>query len=177
MRSREVGRKALSVGGREKNFKSCHSERSEESAFVCFQRVKCGCFASFSKTDDFFTPPWREGVPLPAFSSARRLTGTGEGSVPAVGANIVGWAAERHLVLVTFRGMLQRSKKQRNRDNPSALSDSLFRIFRLTSHGPMIAYINGLLETLCRRPAAECAAANRKPESPWQGGKSGRYKK
>ena len=52
-----------SVPGRcEKIAKPCHSERSEESAFVCFQRDKCRCFASLSMTDDFFTPSRRPFV-------------------------------------------------------------------------------------------------------------------
>jgi hypothetical protein len=33
----------------------CHSERSEESAFLCFQADKCRCFASLSMTAHFFT--------------------------------------------------------------------------------------------------------------------------
>jgi hypothetical protein len=33
----------------------CHSERSEESAVVCFQEDKCRCFASLSMTAHFFT--------------------------------------------------------------------------------------------------------------------------
>jgi len=32
----------------------CHSERSEESAFLCFQADKCRCFASLSMTVRFF---------------------------------------------------------------------------------------------------------------------------
>jgi len=33
----------------------CHSERSEESAVVCFQEYKCRCFASLSMTAHFST--------------------------------------------------------------------------------------------------------------------------
>jgi hypothetical protein len=35
--------------------KSCHPERSEESAVVCFQKDKSRFFASLRMTDDFFT--------------------------------------------------------------------------------------------------------------------------
>ena len=34
--------------------KPCHSERSEESAVVCFQGDKCRCFAALSMTERFF---------------------------------------------------------------------------------------------------------------------------
>jgi hypothetical protein len=41
----------------EETTKPCHSERSEESVLVCFQRDKCRFFASLRVTDDSFTAP------------------------------------------------------------------------------------------------------------------------
>ena len=63
------------VPGRcEKITKPCHSERSEESAFVCFQGNKCRCFASLSMTANFFTPSGnRFSSPMVAFLQARKL--------------------------------------------------------------------------------------------------------
>jgi len=62
----------------EKITKSCHSERSEESAFVCFQKDKSRFFASLRMTDDFFTAsryalPGRHGF-LTVFSNPNCAT-------------------------------------------------------------------------------------------------------
>jgi hypothetical protein len=45
-----------STGTCEEITKSCHSERSEESAVVCFQKDKSRFFALLRMTDDFLTP-------------------------------------------------------------------------------------------------------------------------
>ena len=46
----------MPVRGREPgDHEMCHSERSEESAFVCFRGDKCRCFAALSMTAGFVT--------------------------------------------------------------------------------------------------------------------------
>ena len=55
----------IRVPGRcERITKSCHSERSEESAVVCFQKDKSRFFASLRMTDDFFTCSWYPFLPI-----------------------------------------------------------------------------------------------------------------